>query len=267
MNPADDASRGLTAQNLVDSSRWWNGPDLLWKPLEDRPYPDSSEAIYFPPGDPEVKRITAMTTQTLEPFSLPKRIEYFSCWHRGKRAVAVCLRLQKKIRTRMKNQNTAKHEDVRTNAPQKKPEVETTKHKQSRTNEYIPVNTQELQNAERKIVKSVQREAFQREINLLRPPVERTSQDRTSRKIVKKARTLYKMDPFLDNDGVLRVGGRLRNAENPAAAKYPVVLPKKGHVTRLIISHYHDSIYHQGRGMTPIKLDPLVSGSLEEVQL
>ena len=57
------------------------------------------------------------------------------------------------------------------------------------------------------------------------------------------------MDPFLDNDGVLRVGGRLRNAENPAAAKYPVVLPKKGHVTRLIISHYHDSIYHQGRGM------------------
>ena len=134
MNPADDASRGLTAQNLVDSSRWWNGPDLLWKPLEDRPCPDGSEAIYFPPGDPEVKRITAMTTQTLEPFSLPKRIEYFSCCHRAKRAVAVCLRLQKKIRTRMKNQNTAKHEDVRTNAPQKKPDVETTKHKQSRTN-------------------------------------------------------------------------------------------------------------------------------------
>ena len=149
-----------------------------------------------------------------------------------------------------KNQNTAKHEDVRINAPQKKPEVETTKHKQSRTNEYIPVNTQELQNPERKIVKSVQREAFQREINLLRPTVERTSQDRTSLKIVKKASTLYKMDPFLDNDGVLRVGGRLRNAEIPAAAKYTVVLPKKGHLTRLIISHYHDSIYHQGRGMT-----------------
>ena len=137
-----------------------------------------------------------------------------------------------------KNQNTAKHEDVRINAPQKKPEVETTKHKQSRTNEYIPVNTQELQNAEGKIVKSVQREAFQREINLLRPTVERTSQDRTSLKIVKKARTLYKMNPFLDNDGVLRVGGRLRNAEIPAAAKY------------IIISHYHDSIDHQGRGMT-----------------
>ena len=79
MNPADDASRGLTAQNLVDSSRWWNGPDFLWKPIEDRPCPDGSEAIYLSPGDPEVKRITAMTTQKLQPFSLPKRIEYFSC--------------------------------------------------------------------------------------------------------------------------------------------------------------------------------------------
>ena len=243
LNPAVDASRGLTAQNLVDSSRWWNGPDFLWKPIEDRPCPYGSEAIYLSPADPEVKRITAMTTQTLEPFSLP-------CWHRAKRAVAVCLRLQKKIRTRMKNHNTAKHEDERTNAPQKRPEVETTKHKQSRTNEYIPVNTQEFQNAEQEIGKSVQREAFQREIDLLRPTVERTSLDRTSLKIVMKASTLYEMYPFLDNDGVLRVGGRLRNAEIPAAAKYPVVLPKKEQVTRLIISHYHDSIYHQGRGMT-----------------
>lgn len=99
-------------------------------------------------------------------------------------------------------------------------------------------------------MKNVQREAFQREINLLRPTVERASLDRTSLKIVKKASTLFKIDTFPDNEGVLRVGGRLRNAEIPAAAKYPVVLPKKRHVTRLIISHYHDSIYHQGRGMT-----------------
>ena len=130
IEPSRRHFRGITAQNLVDSSRWWNGPDVLWKPIEDRPCPDGSEAIYLFPGDPEVKRITAMTTQMLEPFSLPKRIEYFPCWPRAKRIVAVCLRLQNKIRTRMKNQNTAKHEDVRTNAPQKMPEEETTKHKQ-----------------------------------------------------------------------------------------------------------------------------------------
>lgn len=70
---------------------------------------------------------------------------------------------------------------------------------------------------------------------MLRSPGERTSQDRTSLKNVKKASTLYNMDAFLDSDSVLRVGGRLRNAEIPKAVKYPVVLAKKGHVTTLLI--------------------------------
>ena len=29
LNPADDASCGLTLQNLLDNSCWWNGPDFL----------------------------------------------------------------------------------------------------------------------------------------------------------------------------------------------------------------------------------------------
>lgn len=49
---------------------------------------------------------------------------------------------------------------MRTNAP-KKPEAETMKLKQSRTNAYIPLNTQVLQDAEREIVKSVQENPFQ----------------------------------------------------------------------------------------------------------
>lgn len=92
---------------------------------------------------------------------------------------------------------------------------------------------------------------------MLRSPGERTSQDRTSLKIAKKASTLYNMDPFFDCDSVLRVGGRLRKAEIAKAVKYPVFLPKKGHVTRLLIQ---TTIHQQGLGMT-------VSGSLEETPL
>ena len=33
-NPADDASRGLGANELIRSNRWWNGPNFLWKPTE-----------------------------------------------------------------------------------------------------------------------------------------------------------------------------------------------------------------------------------------
>ncbi len=33
-------------------------------------------------------------------------------------------------------------------------------------------------------------------------------------------------------------------------SKYPVILPKKGHVTELIIRHAHEKVAHGGRGMT-----------------
>ena len=32
-NPADRASRGLHANDLVHKSDWWHGPEFLWKPL------------------------------------------------------------------------------------------------------------------------------------------------------------------------------------------------------------------------------------------
>ena len=61
---------------------------------------------------------------------------------------------------------------------------------------------------------------------------------------------LYKLDPFLDEYGLLRVGERLRQSSVPYEVKHPVILPKKGHVMSLILSHYHKSVQHQGRGIT-----------------
>ena len=69
-------------------------------------------------------------------------------------------------------------------------------------------------------------------------------------KTMKKSSSLYKLDPFLDEDGVLRVGGRLGKSCVPYDVKYPVILPKKGHVTNLILCHYHQLVKHQGRGIT-----------------
>ena len=33
-NPADDASRGLSAEALLNNKRWLTGPDFLWKSEE-----------------------------------------------------------------------------------------------------------------------------------------------------------------------------------------------------------------------------------------
>ena len=55
---------------------------------------------------------------------------------------------------------------------------------------------------------------------------------------VKKSSPLSKLDPILQ-DG-LRVGGRLRYAVTPERSKHHAILPKRIHVTNIIIQYYHD---------------------------
>ncbi|XP_078371358.1 uncharacterized protein LOC144655010 [Oculina patagonica] len=88
-NPADDASRGLTAQEMIDSTRWWSGPEFLWKPLVTKAKVDVPLSL----EDPEVRKITviSMSSKSSERPVLLQRIEYFSDWHRAKKAIAFCL--------------------------------------------------------------------------------------------------------------------------------------------------------------------------------
>ena len=67
---------------------------------------------------------------------------------------------------------------------------------------------------------------------------------------LKKCSSLYRLDPYLDTDGLLRVGGRLRNASISEGAKHPVILPRRSRVTQLILQYCHEAIKHQGSGMT-----------------
>ena len=53
-NPADDASRGMKVEDLLDRSRWIEGPNFLWKP--ERYWPENIIEISIPLDDPEVKK-------------------------------------------------------------------------------------------------------------------------------------------------------------------------------------------------------------------
>ena len=58
-----------------------------------------------------------------------------------------------------------------------------------------------------------------------------------------------KLDSFLDNDGTLRVGGRLEKSTMSDMLKHPVILPKHSHISTLIARYIHNQT-HQGRGAT-----------------
>jgi hypothetical protein len=93
-------------------------------------------------------------------------------------------------------------------------------------------------------------EAFAPEINVLE---KRNSNEPENRKLLKERRrvlrksSLYSLDPIVDKDGILQVGGRLHLSDLAYEKRHPIILPKKHHVSELLIRHYHHRVYHQGR--------------------
>ncbi|XP_046142528.1 uncharacterized protein LOC123988000 [Osmia bicornis bicornis] len=94
--------------------------------------------------------------------------------------------------------------------------------------------TQEITETERQIIKIIQLEQFQNEINQL----QNTEDIKNSR--------LFNLSPFIDEHGLLRVGGRLKNADISYAQKHPILLPSHHHVTDLLIRESHERTLHAG---------------------
>jgi len=55
-----------------------------------------------------------------------------------------------------------------------------------------------------------------------------------------------RLTPFLDEDGVLRVGGRIKHALLAFDEKHPIILPPQSHLTSLIIDYCHTRVLHGG---------------------
>ena len=67
---------------------------------------------------------------------------------------------------------------------------------------------------------------------------------------VLQASRVCSLDPYLDEHGIMRVGGRLRNTDLPDSVKHPVILPKKEIVVRRLIEWCHKEVEHLGRTTT-----------------
>ena len=228
-NPADDCSRGLSVKNFLQCERWLKGPSFLWK--EESEWPDvkiqkSSEDLST---DPEVKVATSIVREEKDnpggEDSVDKLLNYFSSWHDLKKAVGWILRVRENL-----------HQKAST---KKQDKVDGTKTEGKITNH---LSVEELQEAEKAIIKYVQQKAFPEEVKLLSnvPKEERSDHH------VKRSSPIYRLDPRM-TDGVLRVGGRLSKAAMPEESKHPAILPKNQHVTNLILRHIHDSSGHSGR--------------------
>ena len=100
---------------------------------------------------------------------------------------------------------------------------------------------EEIRSAEILITKAAQAKCYEKEISILREGQEKEGT---------KVGSLHRLDPFLDRNGLLRVGGRIKRSNLPPEVKFPVILPRKSHLANLIISYFHGRVEHQGRGIT-----------------
>jgi hypothetical protein len=61
--------------------------------------------------------------------------------------------------------------------------------------------------------------------------------------ISSKTSKIRSLTPFLEN-GILRVGGRLENASEPATVRHPTILPCDSHLSKLIVADAHNRTLH-----------------------
>ncbi len=213
-NSADHATHSVPA-DLLSTTTWLTGPAFLLQAKQSSSLEEERFDLIEPDSDTEV--CSLVTTLSTDGSSLRcQRFKRFSSWRSLIRAIASIIHIVQAYKAN-DHHNTCR-----------------SWHHCSK-----PRSVEELLQAETAIIKSVQREDYKEELNCI---VERNDIPRNS--------PLRKLSPYLDNGGLLRIGGRLKNATLDLNEKFPLIIPGHSHVAKLLVEHYHDRVKHQGRVLT-----------------
>ncbi|KAK7882611.1 hypothetical protein WMY93_028785 [Mugilogobius chulae] len=237
-NPADFASRGLKAENFIQTHVWLQGPAFLCEPIE--LWPENKQQLGdLTTEDPEIKNTLVCANAVEETGDVIQEfLQYFSSWFRLKKAVAWILKVRSTLLELCR-----KRKELHATKSQPEVEKEMISFKkslfQTDTNK-LTVN--DLTAAEQEIIRYCQAKAFGKELVALK-----LGQG------IKRNSSIFKLNPVLEQ-GILRVGGRLSRAALPEESKRPAILNKDHHVTKLIIREVHENLAHGGRNHVLSKL-------------
>nr|XP_029719407.1 uncharacterized protein LOC115261646 [Aedes albopictus] len=175
-NPADCLSRELAADTIVDFNLWWHGPQ--WLQQHQKQWPMAREDTEQPLEAMEEARRSsiAATPSTPEPQFIDQIVERFSNVQRLIRVIAYCLRFLHHCRSAPNN----------------------------RAKSFL-LHVSELIEAEHNIIRLVQQQAFSEERKQLKK----------NQPVSSKSRLKW-FHPFVSSENLLRIGGRLGSAMQPA---------------------------------------------------
>lgn len=97
----------------------------------------------------------------------------------------------------------------------------------------------ELSQAKNTIIHAVQQEAFTEEF--------RCFEDNRN---ISKNSPLFTLNPLIDENGPMRVGGCVSQANVGFDESNPIIIPQRHLIATLIVRHYHKQAQHQERYFT-----------------
>ncbi|XP_018399183.1 PREDICTED: uncharacterized protein LOC108776926 [Cyphomyrmex costatus] len=200
--------------DIMNLQIWWAGPPWLSQDKDSWP---KGQHINHSEDIPErrSKAIVAVAaSQDLDIF------ERYSTFTKLIRVVAYMVRFAEKTRKK----DSAEISQV----PQRKD-----------SNNIRSITSNEQHQVIMRLVKIIQRVHFTEELKSL---------NRLG--LVDKKSHILKLSPFVDESGILRVGGRLKAASIPFSAKYPILLPGHHAFSQLIVMHEHVKHFHAGAQAT-----------------
>lgn len=219
-NPADLISRGCSVNSLTKSPIWWHGPPDL---LTTHSYPTSSpdtqenEKTILKEKKKEVVSLFVGNKQIIlgAPAQVQNVIPFPTNFLKKYSSLSKAIRILGWIlRFIYKAQR-----------------------KSNENSNYLTIHDYNL--AKRLLIKTTQEKSFPEEIKGLK----KTNS-------INKNSSLYSLNPFLDENNILRVGGRLQHADISYNQKHQIILPYGNIYTILLIEEMHRESLHGGVTLT-----------------
>lgn len=213
----------MTISQLRDSAIWWNGPN--WLSLPQNQWPLSP----FDIADDDRTELRAKFKSINATINEMSRIDSilirFSNFNRLRRCFSYLLRYIKKLQECVKSNKS-------------KPSI-SNKPIKDQIELISPLSVEEIDRAEIAIIRWIQHEHFAPEFKSI-----------LSTKAVPPSSKLKKFNPFIDENDMLRVDGRLRNAFMTYNEKYLLIVPANYLIVPLKVKFCHNKTGHGGPQLT-----------------